>query len=335
MTTGAKILLAVIGLFTGCLIIYYGFFLGAGSDEPVVQRDPAVVGADLNLDGSTPDEEATPADPPPARTLDRRDEGMIGEAVSRAMNGGGAPLGREEPVVGDVGPVSPASDPPRARRNPPPDFARPTSTAPPADSDGGKDVDVSKADPLRTTPPASTGGTRSNAPQANQPATLAPPKTTPAAVEPKTTAPPPQRTTTPPPARRTPAPPATTRYTTYVVRSGDTLSGIAQRWFGDSSKWDLIASANPDVDPDRLQIGATLRMPPKTAIRRSAPPAPSNRETTYIVRSQDTLSSIAADVYGDAKYWRTIFDANRSTIGSDPDRLKVGMKLVIPKRSGR
>lgn len=51
---------------------------------------------------------------------------------------------------------------------------------------------------------------------------------------------------------------------------------------------------------------------------------------TYTVRSGDSLSTIAKRVYGDSSKWRQIYDANKAAIGSDPNKLKVGLVLVIP-----
>jgi nucleoid-associated protein YgaU len=49
----------------------------------------------------------------------------------------------------------------------------------------------------------------------------------------------------------------------HIVQSGDTLSKIAIRYYGDASKWDQIAEANRDIiaNPDRLVVGASLRIP--------------------------------------------------------------------------
>jgi nucleoid-associated protein YgaU len=49
----------------------------------------------------------------------------------------------------------------------------------------------------------------------------------------------------------------------------------------------------------------------------------------YEVRKQDTLSRIAAQVYGDAADWQRIFDANRDVLDG-PDDLTLGMRLIIP-----
>ncbi len=50
----------------------------------------------------------------------------------------------------------------------------------------------------------------------------------------------------------------------YTVETGDTLTGLASRFYGDSSKFDLIYDANRDLlaTPDRLTVGDTLQIPP-------------------------------------------------------------------------
>ena len=48
---------------------------------------------------------------------------------------------------------------------------------------------------------------------------------------------------------------------TYVVKSGDTLRGIAQRFYCDSSLDDVIAEANGIDDPAQLSVGAELTIP--------------------------------------------------------------------------
>lgn len=50
---------------------------------------------------------------------------------------------------------------------------------------------------------------------------------------------------------------------TYTVKKGDTLSEIAQREYGDASKWPRIYNANKSriADPKKLQIGTKLIIP--------------------------------------------------------------------------
>ena len=56
-------------------------------------------------------------------------------------------------------------------------------------------------------------------------------------------------------------------YLEYRVKSGDTLTEIAQTIYGRASFWTLIRDANPEVGRDgtRLRSGMTLHIPPKPA----------------------------------------------------------------------
>lgn len=47
----------------------------------------------------------------------------------------------------------------------------------------------------------------------------------------------------------------------FVVRRGDTLSGIAGQIYRDPARWREIARANGIVDPRRIRPGDALRLP--------------------------------------------------------------------------
>lgn len=70
---------------------------------------------------------------------------------------------------------------------------------------------------------------------------------------------------------------------------------------------------------------------PATATPVAATPTATPTATlrTHTVRSGDTLSGIAQEVYGRADRWQLIFQANRDKI-DDPDRIFPGQVLVIP-----
>ena len=63
------------------------------------------------------------------------------------------------------------------------------------------------------------------------------------------------------------------------------------------------------------------------------PPPPANYGggggRTHTVAKGDTLFGLARQYYGDQSKWRTIYDANRNEL-PDPNRIRVGQRLVIP-----
>ena len=111
----------------------------------------------------------------------------------------------------------------------------------------------------------------------------------------------------------------------HVVRAGDDLWSLAERYYGQGTDWRRIATANPTVltgGPDRLEVGWRLVIP---GVDR-----PERDERRVTVRRGDTLSSLAERELGSADLWPKLYRANRSQL-SDPDVLPVGIRLVIPE----
>lgn len=57
---------------------------------------------------------------------------------------------------------------------------------------------------------------------------------------------------------------ATPAATEYEIRSGDSLSAIAKRFYGDATQWRKIYDANRDVlgdDPDKIYPGQKITIP--------------------------------------------------------------------------
>ena len=54
-------------------------------------------------------------------------------------------------------------------------------------------------------------------------------------------------------------------------------------------------------------------------------------ERTYTVKTGDSLSKIAKEIYGDASQWKRIHQANSDLI-ADPDKIQPGWTLTIPTR---
>ena len=53
---------------------------------------------------------------------------------------------------------------------------------------------------------------------------------------------------------------------------------------------------------------------------------------TYEVKSGDSLSRIAKQLYGSGNLWKTIFEANTDIL-KDPNKIYPGQKLKIPPKS--
>ena len=55
--------------------------------------------------------------------------------------------------------------------------------------------------------------------------------------------------------------PAVTENKTHTVQSGDTLWGIAKKYYGNGAQYPKIASANNVANPNVIQVGQVLAIP--------------------------------------------------------------------------
>jgi nucleoid-associated protein YgaU len=90
----------------------------------------------------------------------------------------------------------------------------------------------------------------------------------------------------------------------------------------------------PAPSPQRPALASPIASPSSAAAIVTTPAATAADAPgeTYEVQSGDTLLSIAEQFYGDTAQWRRIYDTNKDVVGSDPDKLKIGMKLKIPPK---
>lgn len=94
-------------------------------------------------------------------------------------------------------------------------------------------------------------------------------------------------------------------------------------------------AAAPAATPQRAPLASPVASPSAIASTNATPTTTTGTVAggeTYEVQSGDTLLTIAQQYYQDGSQWRRIYDANKDTIGADPDKLKVGMKLTIPPK---
>ncbi len=107
----------------------------------------------------------------------------------------------------------------------------------------------------------------------------------------------------------------------YVVRPGDTLSGIAAA-LDVRGGWQALYEINRPVigaDPDVIHPGTVLVLPSRTTPAR------------YTIQAGDSLSGIAAAL-GVRGGWPALYAANRKVIGPDPGVIHPGTVLVLPGR---
>ena len=95
----------------------------------------------------------------------------------------------------------------------------------------------------------------------------------------------------------------------YVVKRGDTLSGIAAKY---GTTYQVLAKYNNISNPSVIRVGQSIRIPC------------ANTEKIYIVKSGDTLSEIAE------KYNTTYQELAKYNNISNPSLINVGQKIRIP-----
>lgn len=117
-------------------------------------------------------------------------------------------------------------------------------------------------------------------------------------------------------------------YKLYTVAEGETLGEIAQRELGSYRMWRKIVALNNINDPSRISPGDVLRMPVVSSMVPVFEPMKPLGTVIHTVVEGDTCSSIAGDYFGDINLFGKILDANPMV---DPNRMKIGMRIVIPK----
>ena len=108
----------------------------------------------------------------------------------------------------------------------------------------------------------------------------------------------------------------------YTVKSGDTLSTVAERYNVSVTK---LKRANR-LTSNMLRVGDRLEIPSSDRVERNVKPAPETR--VHVVRSGDTLSEIG-ERYG------VSVSKLRSANGLRGNNLRIGQRLVIPATASK
>jgi hypothetical protein len=91
------------------------------------------------------------------------------------------------------------------------------------------------------------------------------------------------------------------------------------------------AAAQAPAGNGEAPAARAAQAPAGTGQAPAAAAAPTTPQA-YTVQAGDTLPALATQLYGDATKWIVIYDANKSTIGDDPNTLQPGEQLTIPPK---
>lgn len=125
---------------------------------------------------------------------------------------------------------------------------------------------------------------------------------------------------------------------TYTVKENDTLYDIAQNYYKDGFKYNLLVKTNNLTDENLITVGQVLQIPKveETAVAQLGTGGATNQtiwgekitSDTYTVLEDDWLSKIAGRAYGDIYAFDKIAKANNI---SNPDLIEPGQVLKIPR----
>lgn len=136
---------------------------------------------------------------------------------------------------------------------------------------------------------------------------------------------------------------------THTIQRGETFSSISKAVYGDARYYQQIAQANPKINPNKLRPGTVISLPDISAAKSAgkSPVSPVSRSQSsskpqasaapavdlqkeYRVAASDSLYKISMRLYGSGEEVDHLYEMNKSIIGPDPSKLKVGTILKIP-----
>lgn len=123
-----------------------------------------------------------------------------------------------------------------------------------------------------------------------------------------------------------------TSYVFHVIQEGESLSQIANKYYGDISKYKDIAMFNNLPDATRIRPGQRIMIPAiEGTLRRSSQPEDDKGYVDHVIQPGETISKLAKKYYGDYKQFHIIAQYNDL---DDATRISVGQSIKIPKVAG-
>jgi tetratricopeptide (TPR) repeat protein len=134
------------------------------------------------------------------------------------------------------------------------------------------------------------------------------------------------------------------KFITHQIATGESISKLALKYYGDYKKYHHIANFNKLSDATQVRVGQRIMIPVidgvtiddlnRISTGSSAPsPQPSlvkGEYTIHQIKPGESLSKIAKIYYGDVKLFHVIADYNGI---ADPTSVKVGQKVKVPRLS--
>ncbi len=108
----------------------------------------------------------------------------------------------------------------------------------------------------------------------------------------------------------------------YVVQTGDTLAKISAKIYGSGDKWPEIQQLSNIKNPSKIYPGEVVYYQLNEQTQTFATTYENAPVKEVTIGQGDSLSSIAAKVYGSAASWKTIWRQNGNI--ANPDRVSVG-----------
>jgi tetratricopeptide (TPR) repeat protein len=139
------------------------------------------------------------------------------------------------------------------------------------------------------------------------------------------------------------------RYIVHTVQADESISTLAERYYGDYRKFHFIAEYNELEDATQVRVGQGIKIPViegvpiitdpsaiKTVPGETAEPSPGEiitvkRFIIHTVQPEETLSKLAKMYYGDLSKFHVIAQFNDILDGTS---VRVGQKLKIPEVEG-
>jgi nucleoid-associated protein YgaU len=139
------------------------------------------------------------------------------------------------------------------------------------------------------------------------------------------------------------------RYIPHTLQPGESISTLAEQYYGDYRKFHLIAEYNALEDATKVTVGQEIRIPviegtpivaDRAAIRTDTGEAPETmpgeiitvkRYVNHTIQPGDSLSKLAQTYYGDYRKFDLIAKFNGF---EDPTSVQFGQQIKIPEVEG-